>query len=206
VTLSDQFQDRTTTLLKPMHYCNAVDKNGEGIDNPASHLTCYKAQKAVKIKPQVLTADQFGRQALTVQKQVTQLCVPTQQFEDPEEEAMNASAGAPMPVGPDNFNFYKARTTPGTSAFDKREVNLVDQWISEDVTLTKPMRLGVPTSVDGGGIADPNSLLTCYQVKKASKFKKRNVAIENEYGEFVLKVRKPNMLCVPSNEVGSNPT
>jgi hypothetical protein len=200
VTLSDQFQDRTTKLLKPMHYCNAVDKNGEGIGNPASHLTCYKAQKTVTIKPQVLTADQFGPQALSVQKQVTQLCVPTVQFEDPDEEAMAASAGAPMPADPDDFNFYKAKTTPGTSAFDNRKVNLVDQWINEDVTLTRPMRLGVPTSVDGGGIADPNSQLTCYKVKKASQFKKRNVEIENEFGEFMLTVKKPNMLCVPSTQ------
>jgi len=85
-------------------------------------------------------------------------------------------------------------------------VNLVDQWISEDVTLTKPVRLGVPTSVDDGGIADPNSQLTCYQVTKTSKFKKRNVAIGNEFGEFTLTVKKPNMLCVPSNEIGSDPT
>jgi hypothetical protein len=206
VTLSDQFQDRTTTLLKPMHYCNAVNKNGEGIDNPESHLTCYKVHRAVKIKPQVLTADQFGRQALSVQKQTTRLCVPTEQFEDPEEEAMAGSNGIPMPAGPDDFDFYKAKTTPGTAKFEKREVNVVDQWINEDVTLTKPTRLGVPTSVDDGGIADPSSQLTCYQVKKVSKFKKRDVAIGNEFGEFVLTVKKPNMLCVPSIQVGSDPS
>jgi hypothetical protein len=200
VTLSDQFQDRTTTLLKPMHYCNAVDKNGEGIDNPASHLTCYKAKKAVKIRPEVLTADQFGPQALTVQKQITRVCVPTVQFEDPEEEAMAAAAGAPMPAGADDFDFYKAKTTPGTTKFDRREVNLVDQWINEDVTLTKPTRLGVPTSVDGGGINDPSSQLTCYKVTKVSNFKKRDVAIENQFGEFMLRVKKPNMLCVPSTQ------
>ena len=154
----------------------------------------------------MLTADQFGPQALTVQKQTTRLCVPTVQFEDPEEEAMTASAGAPMPVSSDDFDFYKAKTTPGTTAFDRREVNLVDQWINEDVTLTRPTRFGVPTSVDGGGIADPSSQLNCYQVKKVSNFKKRDVSIGNELGEFMLTVKKPNMLCVPSNEIGSNPT
>jgi hypothetical protein len=200
VTLSDQFQDRTTTLLKPMHYCNAVDKNGEGIDNPASHLTCYKAKKAVKIRPQVLTADQFGPQALTVQTPTTRVCVPTVQFEDPEQQAMAAAAGAPMPADADDFDFYKAKTTPRTTKFDRREVNLVDQWINDDVMLTKPMRLGVPTSVDDGGIADPSSQLNCYKVTRAPKFKKRDVAIENKFGEFMLTVKKPNMLCVPSTQ------
>jgi len=212
VTLSDQFQERTTTLLKPMHYCNPVDKNGEGISNPAWHLTCYKAQKAVKIKPQVLTVDQFGRQALSVQKQTTRVCVPTEEFEYPAPAPTATPTGTPMPTPtptpapPDDFDFYKAKTTPGTTKFDRREVNLVDQWINEDVTLTKPTRLGVPTSVDGGGIGDPNSQLTCYQVKKASKLKKRNVSIGNEFGEFMLTVKQPNMLCVPSNQIGSDPT
>jgi hypothetical protein len=206
VTLSDQFQDRTTTLLKPMHYCNAVNKNGEGIDNPESHLTCYKAHRAVKIKPQVLTADQFGRQALSVQKQTTQLCVPTQQIDDEPDNEATASNGIPMPADPDDFDFYKAKTTPRTTKFEKREVNVVDQWINEDVRLTKPTRLGVPTSLDDDGISDLSRQLTCYQVKKASKFKKRDVAIGNDFGEFMLTVKKPNMLCVPSNQIGSDPT
>jgi hypothetical protein len=205
VTLSDQFQDRTTTLIKPMHYCNAVDKNGEGIEDPEAHLTCYKAKNPVKINPQMLTADQFGRQALSVQKQTTRVCVPTMQYEDDDEEAMPAAAAAPMPAGTDDFDFYKAKTTPGTVKFERRDVSLVDQWINEDVTVTKPERLGVPTSVDGGGIADPSDQLTCYKITKVSKFKKRNVEIANEFGEFVLTVRKPNMLCVPSTQVGGDP-
>jgi hypothetical protein len=202
VTLSNQFQDRTVKLLKPMHYCNAVDKNGEGIDNPASHLTCYKAQKAVKIKPQVRTADQFGPQALSVQKQTTRVCVPTEQFElpTPTPTPMPSVTPTPTPATSDNFDLYKAKTTPGTPSFKRRKVYLVDQWIDEDVTLTKPVRLGVPTSVDNGGISDPSSQLTCYLVKKASNFKNRDVAIRNQFGGFMLTVRKPNMLCVPSTQ------
>jgi hypothetical protein len=74
------------------------------------------------------------------------------------------------------------------------------------VTLTKPTRLGVPTSMDDGGINDPSSQLTCYKVTKASKFKKRDVAIGNQFGEFMLTVKKPNMLCVPSGQPVPNGT
>ena len=206
VTLSDQFQERTTTLIKPMHYCNAVDKNGEGVGDPDAHLTCYKAKKAVRINPQVPSTDQFGQQELSVQKQTTQLCVPTQQIDQPMVAGAIVANGAPMPAGPDDLDLYKAKTTRGTPKFERREVSLVDQWIDENVTLTKPVRLGVPTSVDQDGIFNPNSQLTCYKLTKVSKFEKRNVEIENRFGEFTLTVRKPNMLCVPSNEVGSNPT
>jgi hypothetical protein len=203
VTLSDRFQDRTTTLIKPVHYCNAVDKNGEGIDNAESHLTCYKAQKAVKINPQLLTTDQFGKQALSVRKKTTQVCVPTEQFDLPRPSG--TATPTPTPAIFDNFDMYKAKTKSDTTKFEKREVNLVDQWIDEDVTLTKPVRLGVPTSVDDGGIVNLDSQLTCYKVKKVSKFKKRDVAIENEFGEFTLTVKRPNMLCVPPIQIDSDP-
>ena len=62
------------------------------------------------------------------------------------------------------------------------------------------MRLGVPTSVNEGGIANPSDQLTCYQLKGVSKFQKRDVAIQNQFGEFMLTVRAPNMLCVPSTQ------
>src|SRR4029453_1541065 len=42
VTVQDQFETRTGTLIKPMLFCNPVDKNGEGILNPAPPPTCYK--------------------------------------------------------------------------------------------------------------------------------------------------------------------
>lgn len=41
VTLADQFETQTATVVKPRLLCNPVDKNGEGIFDPAKHLTCY---------------------------------------------------------------------------------------------------------------------------------------------------------------------
>jgi hypothetical protein len=63
VTLTDQFETRTDTVLKPRLLCNPVDKNGEGIPNPALHLTCYTL-KAAPFTPQpVVVEDQFGAQS-----------------------------------------------------------------------------------------------------------------------------------------------
>lgn len=43
VTLSDQFlANRQTEVIRPFVFCNPVNKNGSGIDNPIDHLMCYK--------------------------------------------------------------------------------------------------------------------------------------------------------------------
>ena len=203
VTLSDQFQDRTVTLVKPMQYCNAVDKNGEGVENPSAHLTCYKAQPAVKIDPQVPSTDQFGSLTLNLQKRPTQVCVPTQQAGEPMPAGAIVTASVSLPAS-GNFDLYKARTERGTPKFESLDVNLADQWIDEDVKLTKPVRLGVATSVNEGSVPNPSAQLACYLVKRASQFKKRDVDIANQFGEFSLTVRKPNMLCVPSSQTIPN--
>jgi hypothetical protein len=42
VSLIDQFQGRSTLVLDPELFCTPADKNGEGIDDPITHLTCYQ--------------------------------------------------------------------------------------------------------------------------------------------------------------------
>jgi hypothetical protein len=46
VTVADQFETKMTRVLKPLLLCNPVDKNGEGIPDPACHLTCYRIRDA----------------------------------------------------------------------------------------------------------------------------------------------------------------
>ena len=78
VTLDDQFNSGTAIVEKPLALCNPVDKNGEGILNPANHLVCYSLNKGPKLdpKPEVTSVDQFGPLDLTVLK-AERLCVPS---------------------------------------------------------------------------------------------------------------------------------
>ncbi|MBW2693835.1 MAG: hypothetical protein JRE57_14570 [Deltaproteobacteria bacterium] len=71
--------------------------------------------------------------------------------------------------------------------------------------MKKPVRLGVPTNKDGEGINDPSTHPTCYSLK-APRFEKRDMEVANQFGQFRLTVKKPNMLCVPSSKqvVGDN--
>lgn len=77
VDLQDQFGAESGILVeKPEFFCNPVDKNGEGIRNPAAHLTCYKI-KANGEERNVVTTNQFGEQTLEVEKSEL-LCVPSE--------------------------------------------------------------------------------------------------------------------------------
>jgi hypothetical protein len=123
---------------------------------------------------------------------MSELCVPSQE-----------NGAVPSP-SLDHFELYKATRKSRAPKFEKREVNLEGQFLQGTVRLNRPVRLGVPTNKNSEGINDADSHLTCYSLR-ARRINKRDVEVENQFGQFQLTVRKPNMLCVPSdNQVVSN--
>jgi hypothetical protein len=184
VRLSDEFGERSAELVRTTRFCNAVDKSGEGINDPTAHLTCYKIRRSAPVKAQVISTDAFGELQLNLRRRTNELCVPSQE------------SGEPPSI--DHFELYRTTRKPRAPKFVKREVNLADQFLEETVRLIKPVRLGVPTDKNSEGINEADSHLTCYSLR-APRFKKRDVEVENQFGQFRLTVRKPNMLCVPSD-------
>ncbi len=79
VTVSDQFSSaKLFEVQDVLEVCLPVDKQGEGLKNPAAHLACYRARPAVahvKVGG-VYVSNQFGAERLDVQRDVT-LCVPS---------------------------------------------------------------------------------------------------------------------------------
>jgi hypothetical protein len=84
VTVADQFTSppKRVLLRKPRHLCIPVDKQGEGVQNPAAHLLCYLA-KPVRGEQRhvrqigVDLANQLGTlQSDTVKER--ELCIPSQ--------------------------------------------------------------------------------------------------------------------------------
>ena len=75
VTLVDQFGPVTVTVLKPEALCKPVDKDGEGILDPDTQMTCYKiVPRGFPPKRDVSVANQFGENTLRVVSRRT-LCV-----------------------------------------------------------------------------------------------------------------------------------
>ena len=73
-------------MIQPRLLCNPVDKNGEGIPYPKSHLVCYEIRDAPKgpterVK-EVAVQNQFQRGQLWVGS-ANLLCVPSQKRYEP---------------------------------------------------------------------------------------------------------------------------
>jgi len=82
VSLVDQFESTTPTVVKPEYLCTPVDKNGEGIVDPVNHLTCYRLSSREPFEPRDVTVvDQFAEQDLRALRgqcrKADILCVPS---------------------------------------------------------------------------------------------------------------------------------
>jgi hypothetical protein len=79
-------------------------------------------------------------------------------------------------------------------------VNLVDQFESvQGVNVTKPRLLCNPVDKNGEGIPNPLAHLVCYEIKQPH-FRQRDVLVSNQFGQAQLKVKAPELLCVPSTK------
>jgi hypothetical protein len=80
VFLADQFENKNTTVLRPCSVCLPVDKNGEGIQDPLTSLTCYRIRDVSgqpRFSPAGVTVhNQFGDTSLTALR-ARSLCVPS---------------------------------------------------------------------------------------------------------------------------------
>jgi hypothetical protein len=82
-SVEDQFTSpaKVFDLRKPRHLCTPVDKNGEGIKNPAAHLLCYTVKPASgqpkhQRQTGLFLANQFGSEQLNTIKEA-EFCVPS---------------------------------------------------------------------------------------------------------------------------------
>ena len=192
VTLEDQFESKRTMIVRTDSFCDPVDKDGEGINDPSAHLQCYKVKDAAgqdAFTPRDLLADnQFGLQALTVKK-ARLLCVPSRKD------------GQPSALLIDHFKCYTARTPNGSAQFVPRNVVLTDQFESKLTTVVEPVSVCNATDKNGEGVMSPAAQLHCYKIKDAPgepTFERRSVVADNQLGTEPLEVLRPRLLCVPS--------
>jgi len=97
VSLADSFQTSEQLLKKPTSLCNPVDKNGEGILDPATHLTCYDVKPLEggparrRLNLDVLVSNQFDAEQRFRVKKPRTVCVPSQmELADDEPAACSA--------------------------------------------------------------------------------------------------------------------
>jgi hypothetical protein len=180
VTLLDQFQARTALVLEPKLFCTPADKNGEGIDDPINHLTCYstnpvgQAPGLIPITNQFLAGDQIDLLGPDL------LCVPsTKQLVPPLE----------------HFTVYDATGPDGPI------VAIDDQFGTQVTDLGSTKLFLVPADKNGEGISDPFSHLTCYEIADGEPGPP-NVTVTNQFvTDAPIDVGLPTELCVPTEKL-----
>jgi hypothetical protein len=95
----------------------------------------------------------------------------------------------------DHFLCYKAKG----SAVDVT-VSLQDQFGEKpEVLVAEPTLFCNPVDKNAEGIAEATARLICYKIEEEGH--KRLVLIENQFGTQILQLKKPKLLCVPSEEI-----
>jgi len=110
------------------------------------------------------------------------------------EEALLGAHGVLPVMPPDHFKCYKA-----AEPFASRQVSLEDQFAATTATVLGPSRFCNPVDKNGedpGAPTDP-AHLNCYRIREP-RFEKRDVVVENQFGEQELTVVRPLELCVPA--------
>jgi hypothetical protein len=191
ITSQDQFWTATLTVRFPHRLCAPADKNDEGILDETEHLTGYKAKAAARFEKRrnQNIVNQFGSLMLDV--------VRLDMFKVP-----SAKNGVPLAPPPgDHFNCYKVRRSRGAAKFVPKTVDIVDQFETVTVTLTKPVRLCAPANKNGEDPSAPlhPDHLLCYKTRSETRFGTLDASVANQFGaDDDLRLIHRRELCVPS--------
>lgn len=182
VQIDDQFGTQATDLGNPTRFLVPVSKNGEGLVDFFSHLTCYQIVDGVA-GPAVISTNQFGVQPLTLGVPDT-LCVPTEKLI------------APGPINVDHYKCYLASGAPVDAG-----VSLQDQFGSTSAIVLSPRLFCTPASKNGEPISDPVAHLTCYDTTPPG-LAPGPIPILNQFTPVAdtLQLAEADMVCVPSTK------
>ena len=197
VTLADQFETGTFEVKKLKALYNPVDKNGEGIADPDTHLVGYEIKRD-KSEPDhvkqvnIQVEDQFG--TLTVDT------VKPDRLLVPSAKSVTGPVGElPVPLNSDHFKCYRVEITEGTPEFVSLQVALEDQFTAQRVfEVDEPTRLCNPVDKNGEGMMDPDTHLMCYDVRRVDI---ANIHVNNQFGPLQVATKKEKKeICVPATK------
>jgi hypothetical protein len=181
VAVMDQFQARATLVVEPKLFCAPANKNGEGIDDPVNHLTCYStspvggAPGLIPISNQFVAGDQIELLGPDL------LCAPsTAQVVPPAE----------------HYTVYRAQGADGPI------VAMEDQFGAQTADLGLASLFMVPADKNDEGIFDPFTHLSCYDIEEPVTSQIPFVSVTNQFGaQQPLGVLDPRELCVPTEKL-----
>jgi hypothetical protein len=214
VSLSDQFEEGTFDVKKPVSLCTPADKNEEGIIDEETHLEGYQIKLALTDPPQsphqrqtnIRVRNQFhpeGSELVVDTIKPNRLLVPTAKdlnnpVEAPDNDAHNV----------DHYKCYKVKVSKGQPKFEPILGVSVDDQFTDGAKLfdlKTPTRLCTPVDKNGEGIKNEATHLMCYRAKPATGQPKHvkvlGIHVNNQFGPAQLDTIKEGELCVPSEKI-----
>jgi hypothetical protein len=181
VGLVDQFQGRTALVLEPKLFCTPADKNGEGIDDPINHLTCYSTNPVGDNPGLIPITNQFVAAGQLELLGPDLLCAPS-------------TKEVPPPV--EHFMVYNA-TGP-----DGPPVTMTDQFGTQATDLGLTSLFMVPASKNDETLFDPFTHLTCYDIEEPALPPALDITVTNQFGvDQPIDVGLARELCVPTEKL-----
>ena len=195
-----------------------MDKNGEGISDPDTHLVGYKVKQ---VRPKgdpkppknprvgIQIRDQFFDELIVNVDDINK----ADRLLVPASKSLNDLPSPPdgESHSVDHFLCYKVKLPKGTKFPKDIQVTLADQFIdpegngvTQSFDLKKPKRLCNPVDKNGEGIKNDEGHLMCYEVKRpkgAPKHEKTVVFLSDQFGEANFwETKKEKELCVPAEK------
>jgi hypothetical protein len=203
VSLVDQLEAVTATVVRQQDLCTPTDKNGEGVVDPVTHVVTYlvKRQSPKHIK----------RTAIRVTNQLGEIYVNTVKPDLLLVPSAKNLATPPSPPNPtatnlDHYKCYRVRVTAGTPKFASGTlVQAADQFEGARLlSLRKPRHLCIPVDKNGEGIKNPQAHYLCYTAKRAVTSPKHTrvsgIHVNNQFGPLTLDTSKESEFCIPSTK------
>ena len=203
VSLIDQLENATVTVLRPKSLGTPSNKNAEGVVDPSTHVMAYT------IKSQV--PKHIKRTAIRVTNQLGELHVNTKKPDlllVPSGKNLLSTPPVPSPgvTNLDHYKCYRVGVTGGTPKFASgTTVSVSDQFESARLlSLGKPRHLCIPVDKNGEGIKNPQAHFLCYTAKPAVTAPRHtrvsNIRVNTQFGPLQLDTSKESEFCIPSEK------
>jgi hypothetical protein len=198
VSLVDQFEATSSTVLKPSALCNPATGAAAMLD-AETHLVGY-AMKPTNHVPQttIRVTTVFGATFVNT--------VGPDRLLVPSAKSHTAEPAAPDPAGHDvdHFKCYGVKVVKGSPAPHKgQKIVLTDQFAAaRSFDIKKPATLCNPVDKNGEGIKNNTRHLLCYAVKASKKqpkhAKQAGLYVNNQFGPGRLDTKKEEAVCLPA--------
>ena len=196
--LADQFESAIHKVDEVERLGNPVDKNGEGISDPDTHLVAYEIDDGEPEHEQRLlrVTNQFGELLLETDDPEWLLVPSLKSLDGPIPDDV-----LPDPFPVDHFKCYEVELSKGAK-FKRIEVSLQDQFMQapKQFLVLEPAHLCNPVDKAGEGIQHMDDHLVCYELRRVRHKRVRNIYVNNQFGPLELETERERELCVPSTK------